>query len=256
MDWNPQIDTITSPSFAKDTRTAPDDELIQRLLMGVCRVSLFWDIHERFAQMRVPLPLGAKRRQRIDMIRQNGALFIHVPKNAGTSISGVLYGQSMRHETIRYYQHVAPDLNLPSFALWRDPVSRFVSAYRFARNGGSGTVKVASVFNETYRKFRSLDDAIDHVAERIHTPFRLDHVFRPQWWYVTGHDRQVAVDRLIDMRDIARIPETIHALRGVEIPCLNRTGSSRVSVTPAQADRIRTLYAADMDLAERVERFS
>ncbi|MBS4075889.1 sulfotransferase family 2 domain-containing protein [Ameyamaea chiangmaiensis] len=219
--------------------------LARRAIMAAFGVSLFWDVHERAADLRLPLPVGRKRRERLDLVRGRHVLFIHVPKNAGTSISNVLYGRSLRHETIRYYRHIDPSLNVPSFALWRDPVERFLSAFRFGRQGGGRLVRMAPVFAAQYRTLNTLDDAIAYVGARLHTPYRLDHVFRPQAWYVTDRHGALAVDRLIDMRALDRITHLVPGLDGLSIPHLNETGADRISATPEQAARIRALYQVD-----------
>jgi hypothetical protein len=60
-------------------------------LFGVRKVA---DIHEKLADFGLAVPLGAKARRRLELIDRTGILFIHVPKNAGTSISSALYGRT------------------------------------------------------------------------------------------------------------------------------------------------------------------
>ncbi|WP_249199910.1 sulfotransferase family 2 domain-containing protein [Gluconobacter sp. Dm-62] len=196
--------------------------LPQRLLCTAFRVRQYNDVHARAADLRLRLPLGQKRLQRIERIREAGAFFIHVPKNGGTSICDLLYGGIMMHETWRYYQHVAPDLSrtLPSFAIWRDPVERFVSAWAFARRGGTSRVKIHPSVNALYRSFHTLDDAINHV-ESCSSVYDMDHVFRPQTLYVCDRNGQLAVDQLFPMHKISSLPDLVPALQGKTIPHLN-----------------------------------
>ncbi|WP_231502833.1 sulfotransferase family 2 domain-containing protein [Gluconobacter thailandicus] len=231
-------------SEKKGSRSAPDG-FPQSLLCRLFRVKQFNDIHERAAELRLHLPLGKKRLNRIEHIREAGALFIHVPKNGGTSVCNQLYGCSMMHQTIRYYQHVTPDLckNLPSFAVWRDPVERFVSAWAFARKGGTSTVKIHPSVNDLYRSFHTLDDAISHV-ENQSSPYAVDHVFRPQSWYVCGQDGTLMVDTLFPMEKISQLPDLVPAMAGQTIPHLNENPHSQ-DVTAEQIRRIRRLYEQD-----------
>ncbi len=229
----------------RESRTAEGPGLGQRLLCGTFRVRQYNDVHARAADLRLRLPLGNKRLQRIERIRKAGALFIHVPKNGGTSVCDLLYGGIMMHETWRYYQHVAPDLcrTLPSFAIWRDPVKRFVSAWAFARRGGTSRVRIHPSVNALYRTFQTLDDAIDHV-DSCSSVYEMDHVFRPQTLYVCDRQGRLAVDQLVPMDRISSLPDLVPALRGRTIPHLN-SNIHDVVPTATQAKRIRQLYSAD-----------
>lgn len=227
-----------------DPSSIPDG-FTQSLLCQLFRVSQFNDIHERAAELRLPLPLGKKRLNRIERIRKAGTLFIHVPKNGGTSLCTQLYGCSMMHQTIRYYRRVTPDLyrNLTSFAIWRDPVERFVSAWAFARKGGTATVKIHPSVNNLYRSFHTLDDAISYV-ENQSSPYAVDHVFRPQSWYVCEKDGTLAVDTLFPMEKISQLPDLLPVMNGQIILHLNQNPHSQ-NVTAEQIRRIRKVYAQD-----------
>ena len=63
--------------------------------------------------------------------RQCGAVFVHVPKNAGSSISRALYGRSLGHKTAQEMMAYNPKLfqELDSFAVLRDPLERAISAW-------------------------------------------------------------------------------------------------------------------------------
>ena len=222
--------------------------LPQRMLCQLFGVQQYPDVHARAADLRLRLPLGRKRLQRLERIREAGAMFIHVPKNGGTSVCDLLYGGIMLHETWRYYHHVAPELcrTVPSFAIWRDPVKRFVSAWSFARRGGTTRVRIHPSVSRLYRSFHTLDDAIDHV-ESCSSVYDMDHVFRPQSLYVCDRNGRLAVDQLITMDRISSLPDLVPALRGRIVPHLNGNPHD-AAATPAQAKRIRQIYSADEDL--------
>jgi len=67
-------------------------------------------------------------------IPELNALFIHVPRTAGTSMEKVLAPRTGGHETIRDYS-LPPDVF--KFAFVRHPLDRFVSAF-FARDEVAG----------------------------------------------------------------------------------------------------------------------
>ncbi|GAJ30602.1 sulfotransferase family 2 domain-containing protein [Acidomonas methanolica] len=246
-------DRRATPAAARHDATA-SPSLLHRAAQALFRVRNFNDIHERAAELGLRLPLGSKRLDRLEAVRRSRTLFIHVPKNAGTSINALLYGRVMRHETARYYHHVAPDLFRPDivrFAIWRDPVERFLSAYDFARRGGGRHVRIHPRFAAVYRQFRSLEDAIDHVAAS-RSPYGLDHVFRPQSWYLTDRRGQLLVERIFAFSRIDALPEHIPALAGSTIPHLNDTQRGTYVPTESQSRRIRALYRHDEMLRGRL----
>ncbi len=198
-----------------------------------------------------PALLIPRHRRRFAAIERAGALFIHIPKNAGMSIAHALYGEQLYHPSIRYYRDRAPEsvLRLPSFAIWRDPVERFVSAYRFARAGGNPDNRVSMAFRHSYMNFTSLDDALDHVAA-AKSVFDLDHIFRPQFWYVADRAGRIAVDRLFAFDDMAAIPAFVGRPDLDAIPEINASVGARATPTAEQVARMRRLYAIDFAIHE------
>jgi hypothetical protein len=216
---------------------------VMRQITGLKLVS---DLHERPTFPGIYPPLDPKLRHRLKRIREAGVLFIHIPKNAGMSVSQILYGQQVFHPTIRYYQRVAGDIarTFPSFAIWRNPVERFVSAYRYARAGGATDSPVSRAFRKRYMAFGSLDDALDHV-EASASLYDLDHIFRPQFWYVADMAGRIAVDNIcmIDDLDRAVAGDALPGLR--EIARLNRSKPLAIQPTDQQLRRLQRLYPID-----------
>jgi hypothetical protein len=223
----------------------------RRHLAWMFRVKLTGDIPERLIAWGLPVPLNAKRRARLATIRSRAVLLIHVPKNAGTSISMALYGRTITHDTIRYYGRVAPDFaaSAVSIAVMRCPIERFVSAYRFAQSGGTPHRQVSEPFRPTYMAFRSIDDALDHLEARS-DPFTVDHIFRPQSWYVTDAAGRVAVRHLVRIDDLARLRRLLPDNAIAPMPRLNASRSAGIDVSAAQRARIRHLYRDDVTLWE------
>ena len=210
------------------------------------------DIYEYACARGIRPMLDRKRRDRLQAVRAAGALFIHVPKNAGMSISNALYGRQIKHATVRYYARVAPDLlaTLPSFAILRDPIARFVSAYHFARAGGSSHGRVSVPFHAPYRALRSIDEALDHV-EHAGDPFQVNPIFRPQNWYVCDADGAVAVDRLFAFDDMAAVASYLREHGVASLARLNEGERDKQAITVKQGDRLRALYGRDFDLFDQ-----
>jgi hypothetical protein len=225
------------------------------MMRQVTGLKLVSDLHERPTFPGIYPPLDPKLNRRLRRIREAGVLFIHIPKNAGMSVSKILYGEQVFHPTIRYYQRVAVDIahDLPSFAIWRNPVERFVSAYRYARAGGAAEAPVSRAFRTRYMAFKSLDDAIDHV-ESSPSLFDVDHIFRPQFWYVADMAGRIAVDNLCMIDDLDRAVTT-DALPGLrEIARLNRSKSLVTRVNAEQLCRLHQLYPIDFAIFDALQK--
>lgn len=211
-------------------------------------VRLVSDIPERLCRIGVRPWVDRKRSDRIAAIRRAGVLFVHVPKNAGMSISQHLYGCQVKHRSMRYYLSVAPDLRaLPSVAVVRDPVRRFLSAFAYARAGGTAHNRVATPFNARYRGFAGIDDALDHLA-RARGPFDVDHIFRPQSWYLLDGAGRLAVDELVDFEDLGGLTRIGHHRLAAPLPRINAGAVLDQPLTARQIDVIRGFYRADYAL--------
>jgi hypothetical protein len=228
-------------------RPAIAASVAQRMACRLIDVRLPCDVHERAADWSLSLPITRRRADRLQRIREAGILFIHVPKCAGMAVSNALYGCQVKHATIRWYRQRCDTLaRLPSFAVLRDPVERFVSAYRYAKGGGGAHNRVSPIFYDQYRNFRGIDEAIDHV-ESAPTPYGVDHIFRPQHWFVECRSGKIAVDRFfsIDDPELAELVRT-HSDRTIET--LNQSMTPKIETTASQAERIRRLYRRDMEI--------
>jgi len=67
---------------------------------------------------------------------KNNFIFIHIPKNAGTSVSKGLNINISHHNTVQEYVSLLGEKkynNMFSFAFVRNPFSRFISLYNYAR---------------------------------------------------------------------------------------------------------------------------
>ena len=95
-----------------------------------------------------------------------GAIFVHVPKNAGTSVEVCLSGKHTlcsQHFTAHELkaQHPKRWRELPTFAIFRDPVERFISAYNYLFNGGNGGL--SDSFASKMLQAISFDDFLDEL---------------------------------------------------------------------------------------------
>jgi hypothetical protein len=217
-------------------------------LLRLFGVHLATDIHERAADWGLRLPPGAKRRERLSRIAKRGIVFVHIPKNGGTSIGQALYGMHVGHASVRFYLTAAAGLmrTCPTFAVLREPEERFLSAYRHARLGVAADTVIHDAFREDYQAFRSIDDALDHI-ESARSPYDLDNIFRAQRWYLTDRAGKLVVQNLVAFDQLPRLRELMPSL-GIDVPHLNRSEPFPLTLTAQQRLRLRHIYADDYRL--------
>lgn len=208
------------------------------------------------------LPGGLRRallvRRRSRYWRDAGIVFIHVPKAAGTSFNEALYGRFMGHSHALDVARWAPaDVKaLPRFSVTRNPWDRLVSAWRFARQGaGVGDTYRAGMWRpELYRvpEFESFERFVrDWLAPRDVT--RLDGVFQPQWLFLCDSGKNLLVDHVGRLGDLAPTYAFLESRIGATRPIAraNRSGDAvdyRTFYTPELAALVGEIYREDVRL--------
>lgn len=193
---------------------------------------------------------GVFKRRIPPAILNSPLLFIHVPKNAGTSIKQALYPAADSHRSLCCYDFLDPAFvrRTTIFAVVRDPRDRFLSAYDFFKAGGAHATFSANSRN-AMEDVATLDDLLDHIESVGNDWLKLDDVFRPQYWYLVDRTGRIAVDDLFPYsNDIADVSDYLRA-HGFPAPMhLNRTARTDTRLTAEQARRVDAIYARDVTL--------
>jgi hypothetical protein len=197
--------------------------------------------------------LGNLRRHVPAVVRERRLLFVHVPKNGGTSVASALYGSMTGHMTALFHQAVDPAFfaGASPFATLRDPVDRFISAYWFIVRGGGSEVKLGGWFARSCRDIASIDDLLAHVETNIGDIYSIDHVLRPQVWYLSDAKGRLIVDRLFLLgQDDGGLAQFLSGYGVDRLPVLNTTAKEQLTLTARQRDRILAIYAEDVELVQ------
>ncbi len=198
--------------------------------------------------MREPKLISEDLLRRLDQMH---LLLIHVPKTAGTSLSTVLYGREIGHlpavdVAVLYPIRFGAWLK---FAVLREPVDRFLSAYDFLKAGGN---------HETDERFsRRFLAAFDDVSAFLDAwsdrQFRHDvtswYHFRPQTFYVS-------IGSVCIVNHLARYDHLEGDLqsvigRAVALPEINRTPGKRTdasALSPRALETLHDYYRSDFRL--------
>jgi hypothetical protein len=189
------------------------------------------------------------------------AVFIHIPRSAGSSFDLALYGRFMGHARASSIEKWGSRelQSLPWFAVARNPWDRLVSSYRLARRGaGVGGDFQAGVFRaEQYRvpEFESFDTFVSEwlTARDLR---RLDPIFQPQTHFLTSHSGgRIIVDHVGRMENLAPTTEFLADYLGWT-PALQHANRSGVAVdyrefyTPRLINLVGDLYAQDVKLLD------
>lgn len=187
-------------------------------------------------------------------IEAAGALLVHIPRTGGTSISRQLYGRNLPHHPARRWRALFRDRfdEWARFAVLRDPVARFASAYRFTLDGGNELI-----LNSRFEAARlgPLAPLEAFVARLEGDPALLRAVpmFRPQVDFLSDRVGGLLVDHLFVIEgDVRRLQALARWLGIASIPHINASRPCGEHFEPAIEARIRALYAQDCTLYERV----
>lgn len=182
---------------------------------------------------------------------KNKAIFIHVPKAAGTSVLDAMgkKGQGNRDHLPWYVYHKANPIKFEQyfkFAFVRNPADRLYSAYNFLLKG--------------WERKRSESGMAAFVAQfKCHNDFVVnglpgswllgEPLFLPQSYFLLNEHGSVMVDFLGRFESIDKDFATVAQRLGLNpnLPALNRSGSERPDWSEDAKQVIRFLYGYDME---------
>lgn len=175
---------------------------------------------------------------------QQRAIFVHIPKAAGSSVCLALFGHQVGHYTIHQWR--AMDARACrkyfTFTFVREPADRLYSAFRYLQSGGMNEVDRA--FAE--QRLAGLEFAA--FVERLAVdPELLDWIhFRPQHEFLMNEDR-VLVDFVGRYENIAEDFATVAARLGrdAELPRFNAGDRPGVTMSDETRRLIRRIYEKD-----------
>jgi len=182
------------------------------------------------------------------------SIFVHIPKAAGTSVAMALYGMQVGHWTWRQWRELNPVKfrKYFKFAIMRDPVDRFVSAFYYLRGGGmnASDKQFGDSILMAYPNANAFAKAlVDYELQRKVLAWK--H-FRRQADYVADERGKPQTDAILLFENLdaefASVAGRINP--GVQsLPCLNKTAEKPdVGLDKDALDVLECLYRTDFTL--------
>ncbi|MEM8629763.1 MAG: sulfotransferase family 2 domain-containing protein [Pseudomonadota bacterium] len=193
------------------------------------------------------------------VLDRTGMVFVHVPKNAGSSVSERLYGQLLGHHSMQFLSAALPRHYLNRafrFAILRDPNTRLLSAYTYLKT------MPTSVPDMRFRE-ECLSDVTDFSAflGRLEDPdFRLKvmrwHHFREQCAFLSDRSGKLLVDVIFSMDHMSTVEDMLAAALGERRRIAKTNAStpqqSRSDVSDEQRRLVSDVYGQDLVLYSRL----
>lgn len=196
----------------------------------------------------------------IDLYSQTGFCFIHIPKNGGSSVEKILYGEAhVRHRKWMEVLALSPDgyETWQKFCVVRDPVDRFLSAFDYMKKGGRNQIDA-----EVARRYvKPFEDINEFIARFNNITFRKKIMayfhFQQQADYVLSDDGVCMVNHLLPFERFDEALACFLAIAPSKIQHRNKTQGTRTGMQDIDADSldiIKRYYRRDFLLHAAAQR--
>lgn len=190
-----------------------------------------------------------------DWNRAQKTVFIHIPKNGGTSMYNT-FGMDHPPEThcpVVGYREADPErwAGAFKFAFVRNPWDRFVSAFHYLKRkplSEDDRLWAEQVLSEC-EDFDAFMTRLRASRTFLGTVMMWRH-FAPQWWYVTDEAGDMQVDHFGRFEDFAKEVGVIGDKLGIETEMVHENKVARAHYsdfyTPDSVDFVGRLYKGDI----------
>lgn len=222
------------------------DLALQSLSAGAGLHRSYFDTREWLRARRERLPL--------ERYREQGLLFIHVPKCGGSSVEAQI-GTFHGHRTATYFLYADPELfaRLHKAALVRNPYDRLVSGFHYLKNHARALrdrAWTAAMLDgiDDFSAFLVALEAADFRARVLHWLH-----FVPQWYFICDPKGRLLVDEVGRLEDFDAFAASLGRRLGQPVSSEvrakpSRRGSYRDYFTPRGAALVREMYARDFEI--------
>lgn len=186
-------------------------------------------------------------------MHKHKCIFIHIPKNAGSSVLDAFNDKAGRKHAKWYEFYESNDYFFKryfKFAIVREPLSRLYSAYNYVLKGGSGSVDDIALQQFIVANSHDFESFIQHILDADFIMLQL--LFQPQYLYVFDRQLKAVTDSLLRYEDLAHDWQSLAKRQGF-VACLPKVNRSNIdSSLPELSDnaqaKVEQLYKMDYQL--------
>jgi len=175
-------------------------------------------------------------------------IFVQIPKNASTSICNYFGGPNQfvyDKKWTEYQIHFQEYWNdYIKFAVIRNPIDRFISAYKFIRSTDYNLLQIN--FENELNINTNINEFLNFVEQKfeiIVTP-----ILKPQHHFICDDNDLIVVDKLIRYENLETELESIGII-GLEL--LNQStieDENLINLTQESIDKLNALYEKDFEI--------
>ena len=155
-------------------------------------------------------------------------IFIHIPKNAGTSIikaigvQNILIDKTIEEYKVQYDEYWD---KYKKFTVVRDPIDRFISAYKFARMKESGWFSATG--EEGLEKHKHYDicnsmDINEYTSYLYKNPKKFNRWNIPQTFIISNENNEMEIDYFLRFENLQE------DLKKIGIERIQKLNSSKI----------------------------
>jgi|TARA_Y100000289_G_scaffold43409_1_gene43176 hypothetical protein len=155
-------------------------------------------------------------------------IFIHIPKNAGTSIIKAMGVENIyMDKTIEEYKEHYNEYwdKYKKFTVVRDPIDRFISAYKFARMKESGWFSATGeegLEKHTHYELCNSMDINEYSSYIYKNPKEFNRWIIPQTFLISNENKEIEIDYYV------RYENLLEDLKKIGIDSIEKLNSSKI----------------------------
>ena len=177
-------------------------------------------------------------------------IFIHIPKNAGSSVLSLFDDAEGRKHAKWYDFYESNDYffkKYTKFSIVREPTSRLISAYNYCLQGGNSSPSDLAL----KRTIEEGSDSFDEFVKNILTYefIMMQPLFLPQYLYIFDREGDCKVDSLLKYECLVsdwQLFSNQHGLPDV-LPWTNKSNSTvtEFNLSLSSEEKIKEMYQLD-----------